>query len=89
MMKRSNHMIISQILNICNGGASKTRIVYQANLNFKTVTPYIELLIKNNLIQIKQERNVMYETTERGINLLDDLKHINSILCECEDAIIA
>ena len=82
-------MIISQILNICNGGASKTRIVYQANLNFKTVTPYIELLIKNNLIQIKQERNVMYETTERGINLLDDLKHINSILCECEDAIIA
>lgn len=89
MMKRSNHMIISQILNICNGGASKTRIVYQANLNFKTVTPYIELLIKNNLIQVKQERNVMYETTERGISLLDDLKHINSILCECEDAITA
>lgn len=89
MMKRSKHMILSQILNICNGGASKTRIVYQANLNFKTVNPYIILLIKNNLIQIKYGRNVMYETTERGISMLDDLKHINSMLCECEDAITA
>ena len=46
MAKRSKHTIISQILGICRDGASKTRIVYQANLNFRTVNPYIELLIK-------------------------------------------
>ena len=34
-MKRSRQEIISQILEICTNGASKTQIVYQANLNFK------------------------------------------------------
>ena len=47
-MKRSRHIIISKILDICKNGSNKTRIVYQANLNFKTVDPYINLLIKNN-----------------------------------------
>jgi len=82
MMKRSKHVIISEILDICKDGACKTRIVYQANLNFRTVNPYIDLLIKNNLIMVTQEKNVLYETTDRGISLLDDFKHINSQLSE-------
>ena len=82
MTKRSKHVIISDILDICKNGACKTRIVYQANLNFRTVDPYIDLLIKNNLIEIKQEKNVLYETTDKGIHLLDDFKHINSQLSE-------
>jgi predicted transcriptional regulator len=43
--KRSKSAIILNILSVCTKGASKTRIVYQANLNFKTATPYIELVI--------------------------------------------
>jgi len=82
MRKRSKHVIISEILDICKDGACKTRIVYQANLNFRTVNPYIDLLIKNNLIMVTQEKNVLYETTDRGISLLDDFKHINSQLSE-------
>jgi predicted transcriptional regulator len=50
MMRRSKHAIISEILDVCRTGACKTRIVYQANLNFRTVNPYIDLLIKNNLL---------------------------------------
>jgi predicted transcriptional regulator len=82
MMKRSKHVIVSRILDICKGGANKTRIVYQANLNFRTVDPYINLLIKNNLIEVKQGKNVEYETTDRGIRLLNDFKQINSQLSE-------
>jgi predicted transcriptional regulator len=82
MMKRSKHVIISRILDICQNGANKTRIVYQANLNFRTVDPYIDLLIKNNLIEIKQGKTILYETTDRGIHLLDDFKQINSQLSE-------
>jgi len=81
-MKRSRHVIISQILDICTNGASKTRIVYQANLNFRTVNPYIDLLIKNDLIKIKQGQTVLYETTERGLNMLDNFKQIYSELSE-------
>lgn len=81
-MKRSRHMIISQILDICVNGASKTRIVYQANLNFRTVNPYIDLLMKNDLLKMKQGQTVLYETTERGIDLLENFKQIHSELSE-------
>jgi len=82
MMKRSKHVIISRILDICQNGANKTKIVYQANLNFRTVDPYIDLLIKNNLIEVKQGKTVLYETTDRGRVLLDNFKNINSQLSE-------
>jgi predicted transcriptional regulator len=82
MMKRSKHVIISEILDICKDGANKTRVVYQANLNFRTVDPYIDLLVKNNLLEVKQERNVLYETTDKGKKMLDDFKQINSQLSE-------
>ncbi|MFB3764219.1 MAG: winged helix-turn-helix domain-containing protein [Methanotrichaceae archaeon] len=81
-MKRSRHKIISQILDICVNGASKTRIVYQANLNFRTVNPYIDLLMKNDLLKVKQGQTVLYETTERGINLLENFKQIHNELSE-------
>ncbi len=81
-MKRSRHSIISEILGICVNGASKTRIVYQANLNFRTVNPYIDLLVKNNLIEVRNGRTVLYETTERGANMLDNFKQIQSELSE-------
>ncbi len=81
-MKRSRHIIISQILNICVKGASKTRIVYQANLNFRTVNPYIDMLTKNGLLNIKQGPTVLYETTERGMELLENFKQIQNQLYE-------
>ncbi|NPV62889.1 MAG: DNA-binding protein [Methanotrichaceae archaeon] len=79
-MKRSRHMIISEILNICSNGASKTKIVYQANLNFRTVNPYIDLLMKNDLITVKQGSTLIYETTDRGLVLLENFKQINNEL---------
>ena len=82
MMKRSKHVILSEILDICKDGACKTKIVYQANLNFRTVGPYIDLLIKNCLIEVKQGENLLYETTDKGNILLDEFKHINSQISE-------
>ena len=52
-MKRNREEIISQILHVCKNGAIKTRVVYQANLNFKTVEPYLDLLIKNDLLEVQ------------------------------------
>ncbi len=79
-MKRSRHTIISQVLNICIDGASKTKIVYQANLNFRTVNPYLELLTKNGLINIRHGSTMIYETTEKGKALLDSIRQIQSQL---------
>jgi len=79
-MKRSRDVIISQILDICVKGASKTRIVYQVNLNFRTINPYLDLLTKNGLIDVKKEQTLIYETTPRGLDLLDNFKQIHSEL---------
>jgi len=56
LLKRSRDVIISKILDICIEGAHKTKIVYQANLNFRTVNPYIELLTKNGMINAKNRQ---------------------------------
>ena len=81
-MKRSRNEIISQILEICKNGASKTKIVYQANLNFNTVNPYLDLLIKNDLIRVNEGRAILYETTPKGIRLLESIQQINDKLLD-------
>jgi len=83
-MKRSKDAIISQILDVCTEGASKTRIVYQSNLNFRTVIPYIDLLIKNGLLEITTTKNssVIFTTTPKGAKLLKDFKSIQSVIPE-------
>ena len=79
MIKRSRDVIISEILDICINGAHKTKIVYQANLNFRTVNPYLELLTKNGMINTQKERDpIIYETTPKGLALLDNYKQIQN-----------
>ncbi len=81
-MKRSRYMILSQILDICTDSASKTRIVYKGNLNFSTVNLYLDLLIKNGLIEEKnnEQSHKIYKTTEKGMDLLEDMNQINDEL---------
>jgi len=81
-MKRSRNEIISQILEICMNGAIKTKIVYQANLNFRTVNLYLDLLIKNDLIRVNEGRAILYNTTPEGIRLLESIKQINDKLLD-------
>lgn len=81
-MKRSRHNIISQILDICKTGANKTRIVYQANLNFRTVNPYMDLLTKNDLIKVEKGKAVSYTTTQKGMSLLKNILEMDSQLTE-------
>ena len=75
-MKRSRDVIIAKILEICIDGASKTKIVYQANLNFRTVNPYLQLLILNGLIEVKNGATTIYETMPKGKDILESYKII-------------
>ncbi len=81
-MKRSRQMIILEILATCDSGANKTRIVYGVNLNFKLADRYMDLLMERDLITAKQGNPKLYETTERGKDLLKSLKKIQSELSE-------
>lgn len=80
-MKRSRQEIFSQILKICLDGANKTKIVYQANLNFRTINSYLDTLIKNqHLIENAQGKQILYKTTRKGENLLECMDKVNDTL---------
>jgi len=79
-MKRSREVIIADILDICSNGASKTRIVYQANLNFRTVIPYLDLLTRIGMIKRFNNNPIIFKTTSNGIKLLDNLRSIQNEL---------
>ncbi len=70
MKKRTDDQIISQILEICMNGAGKTKIIYQANLNFLKVSRHLENMVKNGLIsEIPIGSRVIYKTTSKGVEL--------------------
>lgn len=77
-MKRSREIIIEGILETCKEPATKTRVVYQANLNFRTVKPYLDLLIKSGLLEASREKISTYKTTEKGMNVLGHLKALRA-----------
>jgi len=80
-MKRSRDDIISTILTICQGrGANKTLVVYTANLNFRTVSPYLDLLIENELLEVRKNGRERYFTTEKGERALEALKQIEDMV---------
>jgi len=80
MPRRERLEIITTILNICiTKGANKTKIVYQANLNFKNAGIYIDWLIKRGFLT--KEGNI-YKTTSSGVALLDNLKVLMPLIQE-------
>ena len=80
LRKRNNDQIKSQILVVCQGdGANKTRIVYQAGLNFKTAKGYLELLLEKGLLEAIPGERIMYKTTEKGEGALERHRAIEAI----------
>jgi predicted transcriptional regulator len=78
--KRSKDQIIAQILSLCReDGAGKTRIVYQANLNFHTVKMHLGLLLKNGLLDEFLGEQTIYKTTAKGEQALEHLREVEAI----------
>ena len=73
-------MIVERVLEVCTHGASKTRIIYQSNLNSTTVKHYLDLLIDSDLIEVDevdQPERPVYKTTESGFKFMKSLKEHN------------
>jgi predicted transcriptional regulator len=62
-------------------GANKTKIVYQANLNFRTVNHPLNSLLEKGLLEATQGDRPIYRTTpegERAIVILQEARAIYS-----------
>jgi predicted transcriptional regulator len=68
-MRRNDLDICADVLRAANGGAKKTHLVYQANLNFNIVKKYLRRLLDNGLLEVVDDR---FFTTEKGHQFLED-----------------
>jgi predicted transcriptional regulator len=81
MKYRDRTEIITLILASASrmNGVLKTRIMYEAFLSFSQVEEYIALLLRNSLLE-HDDLKKTYETTEKGLRLLELCNSINEIV---------
>jgi predicted transcriptional regulator len=78
--RRDKLEIIRSILSICKtNDATKTRIVYKANLNFKAAGIYLNWLMNKELVS-KNENH--FKLTAKGTELLSNLQDISPLFNE-------
>ena len=69
--KRNKLEITADILRVAVGGARKSHIVYQANLNFQIIKNYLKELINSGLLQSPINGSKLYTTTEKGLQYIN------------------
>jgi predicted transcriptional regulator len=78
MNYRDKTDISATILELANGGASKSKIISTAFLNHSSSLQYFKMLLENNLLIYQKEKR-MFKTTSTGIQFLQ-LYHLMSEL---------
>jgi predicted transcriptional regulator len=78
--RRSSMEIMVNILEEARNGINKTRLVYRTNLNFIVVQKYINFLSDKGLIRTDQRPNLVFVTTERGGQFLDEFAKLRDIM---------
>ena len=81
-VRRSNVQVIADILAEAMNGASKTRLVYKANLNFKVMERYLRFLNDREMIQLVKEGDGRdkYIITQRGREFLLHYSQVEDML---------
>jgi len=80
--RRFKDQILCNILQVGEDGANKTQIVYSCNLNFHTVVPYLDLLIRNGLAESVEGETLRYRTTPKGAQALLHFQEIEKLMPE-------
>lgn len=76
---RSRTEIAAEILEIANGGTSKTKIMYGAYLSYSQLKEYLALLIDNGLMEYHQT-DQKYHTTQKGLIFLKSYSQIGEMV---------
>jgi predicted transcriptional regulator len=71
---RDRLSIVAAILDSVNSGASKTKIMYSANLSFKLLSKYLDVSIRAGFVQVDGYK---YFLTEHGADFLKKYNHIH------------
>ena len=69
MNYRSRTEIVSMILDVANGGATKTKTMYKAMLSYNKLKNHLYVMIENNLLEYLDGTHE-FKTTEKGFFFL-------------------
>jgi predicted transcriptional regulator len=76
MKYRSRTEIASHILEVANGGATKTKIMYRAFLSYAQLKEYLAMLTANDLLSYESS---VYRTTGKGLRFLDATRKMDGM----------
>ncbi|HEX6280773.1 MAG TPA: winged helix-turn-helix domain-containing protein [Nitrososphaera sp.] len=79
MRYRSRTDIISEILDAANGGATKTKIMYQAFISYSQMKEYLRVLTENNLLNYDLYTQT-FKTTEKGLRFLHTYNQMDDMI---------
>jgi predicted transcriptional regulator len=79
--RRSEMEIIAEILTLSLDGSKTTELLYQGNLSYTQLKNYLPFLLENNILEEGFQVNngytsKSYHVTEKGLNLLEDIKKV-------------
>lgn len=81
MMKRHRDQILASILETCgHQNATKTKVVYTTNMNFRAINPYLEAMSGDGLIEVIDGSPVLYKTTTKGFEALEHLRAFQALI---------
>ena len=71
--RRGELAVMCDVLDVCMKGASKTRIVYSANLNFSRLNRYLRVLLNLGFLaeETAADGGVYYKTTPAGVYFVE------------------
>lgn len=82
MTYRTRTEIMSEILGVANrGGATKTKIMYQAFLSYNQMKEYLIVLTRSSLLSYDTYTHT-FKTTEKGLTFLQSYNKIDQVLKE-------
>jgi predicted transcriptional regulator len=89
---RDRLSIVAAILENANSGANKTRIMFNANLSFKLLEKYLDIVVNAGFVCVEDSK---YRLTERGrgflvhyklfmVRYVEAQRLLESLVCERE-----
>ena len=79
-LQRGRWDIMASVLRVAESPKSKTHIMYGANLSFRQLKRYMELLLEKGLLCVSEETNIkaksMYVTTDHGHSFLENYRKL-------------
>lgn len=79
MARRINLEIMAEILSLCKQPQTKTRVMYQNNLSWRTLQKYLYQMRSQDLLEVHHSLN-MYVTTQKGLKFLEKWRELVELL---------